>query len=148
MNRAFIFTMDAVLALIPVFIIIASVSTSHYDTKVFSTITLAKQAQDAIHILTLGENPLLEQYIATNRSESSREDILSALNGTVSYSYMLVYNSSQTSGWEFVVGWCSAGNESAVVNSSMNNASDVYVAERIIFENNTRHDFRIYLWVE
>ena len=148
MNKAFIFTMDAVLALIPIFIVLATVSSLDYDLGTFSTITLSKQAQDAIHILTLGSNPLLEEYVSSNRSNSSKSDIQSALNRTVSYSYMLMYNSSNTSGWEFVAGNSSIGVTSSAVNSSKNNATDIFVAERIIFMNNTRHNFRIYLWRE
>lgn len=146
MSKGFIFTMDAVLALIPIFIILASVSGLNYDQEHFLSIPLEKIAQDSIEILLLGDAPMVQQYVDSNRSNSSRDTIFNALNGTITHSYMLMYNSTSTSGWEFVVGRCSSGNQSSVVSSSKDNASDVYVGERIIFRNNSRHDFRMHIW--
>ncbi len=148
MSRGFIFTMDAVLALIPIFIIIASVSGISYDPEHFISLPMEKIAGDSIEILLLGDSPLLQQYIDEDLSNSSQSNVFNALNGTVSYSYMLMYNSTFTTGWEFVAGRCDDGTQSSAVNSSKNNARDVYVAERILYANNTRNDFRMYVWRE
>lgn len=148
MSKGFIFTMDAVLALVPIFIILASVSGLSYDQGHFLSIPMEKIAQDSIEILLLGDRPLLQQYIDSNYSNSSQGDVFNALNGTMTYSYMLMYNSTSTSGWEFVAGRCNAGNQSGNVTSSKNDARDVYAAERILFRNNSRHDFRMHVWRE
>lgn len=148
MSKGFIFTMDAVLALVPIFIILASVSGLSYDQGHFLSIPMEKIAQDSIEILLLGDRPLLQQYIDSNYSNSSQGDVFNALNGTMTYSYMLMYNSTSTSGWEFVVGRCNEGNQSGNVTSSKNDARDVYAAERILFRNNSRHDFRMHVWRE
>lgn len=148
MSKGFIFTMDAVLALVPIFIILASVSGLSYDQGHFLSIPMEKIAQDSIEILLLGDRPLLQQYIDSNYSNSSQGDVFNALNGTMTYSYMLMYNSTSTSGWEFVVGRCNEGNQSSNVTSSKNDARDVYAAERILFRNNSRHDFRMHVWRE
>jgi hypothetical protein len=50
-RRAFVFTMDAVLALIPVFIVIAGVSTLSYDGDTFLTIPMSKQAHDSLEMI-------------------------------------------------------------------------------------------------
>ena len=148
MSKGFIFTMDAVLALVPIFIILASVSGLSYDQGHFLSIPLEKITQDSIEILLLGDRPLLQQYIDSNYSNSSRDSVFNALNGTMTYSYMLMYNSTSTSGWEFVAGRCNEGNQSGNVTSSKNDARDVYAAERILFRNNSRHDFRMHVWRE
>ncbi len=143
---AFIFTMDAVLALIPVFIIVASISGITYSPTQFVAPLLQKQAQDSLEILLLGDTPLINQYISNNSTVSK---IQSALNGTVTYSFMLIYNSTSTSSnWRFVTGRGNGSVNATVVQSSKDAASDIYAADRIVYQNNTKHQFRMYIWVE
>lgn len=144
-NSAFIFTMDAVLALIPVFIIVASISGITYGPIQFVAPQLQKQAHDSLEILLLGDTPLAQQYISNNATVSK---IQSALNGTVSYSFMIMYNSTNTSNWRFVAGRANGSTSSAAVQNSMSAAKDVYSADRIVYQNNTKHHFRSYIWVE
>ncbi len=144
-NKAFIFTMDAALALIPVFIIMASVSGINYYPKQFAMPQLQRQAQDSVQILTLGDTPLFQQYISDNSTASK---IQSALNSTITHSFMLVYNSTSTSGWRFVAGRANSSVDGTVVQNSRDAAEDLFTAERVMYQSSEKHLFRMYVWVE
>ncbi len=144
-NKAFIFTMDAILALIPVFIIMAGVSGISYDPMQFFAPPLQKQAQNSIGILLLGDTPLLQQYISDN---STVDKIQSALNNTVTYSFMFMYNSTSTSNWRYVAGRANNSVNSTVVENSRDAADDLFTAERLVYQNDTKHQCRMYIWVE
>ncbi len=144
-NKAFIFTMDAILALIPVFIILAGVSGISYDPMQFVAPPLQKQAQNSIGILLLGDTPLLQQYISDN---STVDKIQSALSNTVTYSFMFMYNSTSTSNWRYVAGRANNSVDGTVVQNSRDAADDLFTAERLVYQNDTKHQFRMYIWVE
>ncbi len=144
-NKAFIFTMDAALALIPVFIIMASVSGIGYYPKQLTMPQLQRQAQDSIQILILGDMPLSRQYISDN---STSGKIQSALNSTVTHNFMLVYNSTSTSGWQFVAGRANNSVDDTVVQNSRNSADDLFTAERVVYQDSSKHQFRMYIWME
>jgi len=144
-NKAFIFTMDAALALIPVFIIMASVSGIGYYPKQLAMPQLQRQAQDSIQILILGDMPLSQQYISDN---STSGKIQSALNSTVTHSFMLVYNSTSTSGWQFVAGRANNSVDDTVVQNSRDSADDLFTAERVVYQDSSKHQFRMYIWME
>jgi|Deesub1362A_J573_1020465.scaffolds.fasta_scaffold00105_99 hypothetical protein len=114
MNRAFIFTMDAVLALIPVFIIVAAVSQIGGSETLHSwgLIREERVAQD-----------VLEVMIARKNTEETNESVVTQVLQTLvpsyyNYSYQLEYNGS-------ILVNVTHGNLSA--------AKDISVAKRLDF---------------
>jgi len=142
-NKAFIFTLDAILAFIPLFIILGSVSTITVETK-RTDLALLRQAGDAVEILFLGDTPLADQYIDNSSKSTS---IQAALNGTASYNFELRYSRNYTN-QSYVAGRAGYSTAGAVVTASRNNASNIYSAERIRYRNGTTHIFSMFVWVQ
>jgi hypothetical protein len=155
MNRkGFIFTMDAVLALIPVFVVLGSLSTISYDGTQFSVVPLEREANDALQMLTLGECPLINQYLTGTcfvaGNKTPEEKIEDGLNGTLIHSYLMEYNLNQGGGWTFLKGRSGGNTSEADVSSVMDTAQDVFAAERIIYHNSSYSNvtLRMYVWVD
>ncbi len=72
-DDAFIFTMDAVLALIPVFIITASISWIGLDPSHFLAVPMQRVAEDSLRMLALGDSSLVDQYIGVSSSSAQWE---------------------------------------------------------------------------
>ncbi len=155
MNRkGFISTINAVLALIPVFIVIGSISTINYDGFEFMVVPLERQAQDTVHMLTIGSCPLMNQYLNTTSCiiiGDPLEKIEGSLNDTLSHSYLLEYNLNRGGGWQFLAGRANNGSTSSGdVRSDMDASRDVFSAERIVYNNSAASNVtvRIFLWID
>lgn len=150
-EKGFIFTMDAVLALIPVFIILGTLSTISYDGPTFTSVPLAREANDAIQILMLGADPLANKFLDNDITTGDPLTMIEGgLDDTLSHSYLLEYDFNKGGGWQFMVGRSNNGTTEVAVSSSLADAPDAYAAERIIYHNSTYTNvtFRILVWVE
>jgi len=161
-GKGYIFTMDAALALIPIFIVLASV-TNLGDIEAFGTrkqMVLARYAQDSMEWLSaeppplVGENSSLEQYLLDG-NKSLIDNYLTDVYGPES---MLYVNCSNNNEWEFVTAYDSdsmsiVGEPSA--NLSMSQADTVVTADRTLSNITIGTDtggiyamctFRMYVW--
>ena len=130
-EKGFIFTMDAVLALIPVFIILGTLSSISYDAPTFTAVPLSREANDALQILMLGADPLANKFLDNDTiTGDPTAKIEGALNDTLSHSYLLEYNFNKGAGWQFIAGRSDNGTTEASVESSLVNSPDAYASER------------------
>ncbi len=150
-EKGFIFTMDAVLALIPVFIILGTLSTISYDAPKFTAVPLSREANDALQILTLGADPLANKFLDNDTATGNPlTKIEGALDDTLSHSYLLEYSFNKGAGWQFIAGRSNNGTSEVNVESSLTDAPDAYADERIIYHNSTYTNvsFKITVWME
>lgn len=160
-RKGYIFTMDAALAFIPIFIILASV-TNLGEIDTFGTnrqLNLQRYGQDTMEWFSaeppplVGENSSLEQYLLDGNK--SPMDIY--FQDSIGEKNALVYvNCSNTGTWEFVTAYVDGsviGEPGA--NMSMTAANDLVAAERTLSNHSTSSDaagirdmctFRIYVW--
>lgn len=136
--------MDAILALIPVFVVMAGVSSLTYDPTTHLTVPMTRQAHDSLELILHGDTTLASQYISTGDATN----ITSSFNFSMTYSYMLEYSNSSNTTWVFVTGRSTSGTSEAAVDSAKAAAENIYVAQRIYFYNTTRHTFRTFVWFE
>jgi hypothetical protein len=138
--------MDSVLALIPVFVVLATISTiSHNPSSPY--LSMERLAQDSMEVLLIGTEytkPMLKEFLL----DLNESEICSLLNKTLP-NYMLVMK-NETSSWIYVCGNAGGNTEEASVKSSMEIASDVVTAERIAYNktngNITMYTFKIKVW--
>lgn len=151
MNKSgFVFTLDATLSLIPIFILLVSASSLAPSTG-YGTIRqmrMAQFGQDSLTVLSdrLGNaSTPLESYLNTS-STVSIDNFLN--NTTTQWNYMIQMNT--TSGWTYVVGKNGSNYDQNDVNTAYGDASDVAVDSKVVTNvtegNSTLHLFRMYVW--
>ncbi len=157
MNRkGFIFTLDATLSLIPIFLLLASASSLAPSTS-FGTarhLRMSQFAQDSMMLLSdkIGNiSSPLESYL-DDSSTTSIENFLR--NTSNQWNYMIQYNTSTE--WDYVAGKSGSSLNPPIsydptdVNASFGAATDIAVATKVV-TNTTEGDstlylFRMYVW--
>jgi hypothetical protein len=141
--------MDAVLALIPVFIVLASVSTISYEPSSSHQLFMERIAQDSLEVLLIETEyapAMLEEYLVT----SNVTEIQEVLNRTTENLNYMLERKNETSGWTYLCGRAEGSSDSTIVASSLANASNVVTAERILYNqtngNITMYTFKIHIW--
>jgi hypothetical protein len=119
-NKGFIFTMDAILAIIPVFIVLASVSSLSYSDNLFTQAFMVGGERAAYDVLkVLDTKSELNQTNCT----LAEQNIANILPVDYYYNYQLIYNGT------------SPGVDPAILcnftNGNMTNAPDIVATRRI-----------------
>lgn len=151
MNRkGFIFTLDATLSLIPVFLLLISASSLAPSTS-FGTLRYMKMnrfAHDSMMVLsdrTGDNNSPLESYLNTSNT-SLIENFLN--NTGAQWNYMIRINT--TTGWTYVTGKADNNYDQDSVTASLNNAPDIAVDSKVAINvsqgNSTMHLLRMNVW--
>lgn len=135
MNKGFIFTLDAVLALIPIFIILASVSQTG-DLNFYQQrhqVELTKLAHDSMTVLpeidVFRTNNVLEDIIINNNIQDANESLNMIIPNTTNYMLILQNGTRE----EYIVGRAGGVFTESVVNASLANASDIAVATKLVY---------------
>ncbi|MGB9936393.1 MAG: hypothetical protein ACPK7O_01605 [Methanobacterium sp.] len=141
-NNGFIFTLDATLALIPIFIILAAVvSTGNPDIHSSEQIRLTHSAQDALENMARIQNGTesnIFQKMAYILSLNNNSDNSIKETGRISGSYLnktlgnLKYNLTEISEL----------NKTIAFNGDMKNAKDISVG----FKSYENYIFKLYVW--
>lgn len=149
-KKGFIFTLDATLSLIPIFLLLASASSLAPSTS-FGTIRhlrMTQFAQDSMVVLSdrLGNTSSpLESYL-NGSSTTAIEDFLR--NTSSPWNYMIRINT--TFGWTFVTGKADSSYSQDNVTASFGSANDIAVETKVVTNttggDSTLHLFRMYVW--
>lgn len=131
-KKAFIFTMDAALALVPIFIVLASVSQiggGYYQDR---QARLYKIAHDSLTVLSeanaYGNNDMLEDFIINSNAASANKSLDRLISNS---NYMLVLQNGTEE--DYVAGRAGNAYTEASVRASLANATDVAAATELIY---------------
>lgn len=151
MNRkGFIFTLDATLSLIPIFILLVSASSLAPSTS-FGTVRhlrMTQFAQDSMVVLSdnLGNTSSPMESYLNSSSTTSIDNFLR--NTSAQWNYMLMMN--DTSGWGYVTGKADSSYTQSTVNASLQNSPNTvaitaFATNTSSVENNI-FLFKMYVW--
>ncbi len=149
-KKGFIFTMDATLALIPLFLLLVS-SSSLAPTASFGSIRQLKMnqfAQDSMIVLSdkTGNTATPFESYLNSSSTTTIDNILR--NTSTQWNYMLKMN--DTSGWGYVTGKAGSSYTQSTVNTSLGNSNNTAVftafATNTSSSGNEIFMFKMYVW--
>jgi len=149
-KKGFIFTMDATLSLIPIFILLVS-TTSIAPSASFGTIRQMKMtqfAQDSMLVLTdkkTNTTSAVESYL-TSESNTLINNFLH--NTSTQWNYKLIMNTS--SGETYITGKANSSYTESDVTSSFTVANNIVVASGFATNGsqNVMYLFKMYVWEE